>query len=163
MENIVEDVLFYLPDWSIHSKTGNKNIDYIEPFLSDEDLGEVKVAKRVTPREVEVVFKRAYNLLLSYCCVGKLSLTYPLVYQACCTYAAGLLYNKYTLTDRTNGDELIHEAKELIQPFVKVRYTSLLHRPHHHHLTPRKHMLHGVVYCKRHDVEIETFTKKIQE
>ena len=79
MENIVEDVLFYLPDWSIHSKTGNKNIDYIEPFLSDEDLGEVKVAKRVTPREVEVVFKRAYNLLLSYCCVGHMQQDYFII------------------------------------------------------------------------------------
>ena len=161
MQNIVEDVLFYLPDWSAHPSTNNQSIDYIEPFLTPEDMGEVKVSKRVTPREVEVTFKRAHNLLNSYCCVHELSLAYPIVYQACCTYAAGLLYNKYTLKeDRVNGDELIGEAKQLIIPFIRTGYTSLLHKPHKHHFHHHTCSVNIFTFCIRHEVEITTYTHK---
>jgi len=140
MNNLIEDVLFYLPDWTVQKSTQDNRADYIKPFLENEDIGEVKVAKRIKPREVEIMFRHAQDKLTVY--TGNYHLPeHPIMYRACCCYCAGLLFNKYTLSDQTQGNALLNEAKEMAKPFIRVRMYGLSgrHNKSHHTICPQRH------------------------
>lgn len=189
-ENIVEDVLSYLPNWGVKENTKGEptheyDHSYCEAFLPETKTNkeQLYIAKYVTADEIKNEYMFTEEYVKSY--TGRYRLPQsPELYMAICKFTAGNLYLKYTvkMNQQFYGDNLKKSAKALIEPYVIIESHDIGHRsrrrfdyppwyleerPHPHHRgdhPPRGGRFHGhhrpILHLKKPYFIIETITKK---
>ena len=139
MNNIVEDVLLYLPEWTTKPK---KNREKINTFMEDNDFKiftdeekkhqkevyeDINIRKHIPPKEILQTFHITKIRAATFLNRTKVPST-NICYNAVCMWTAGVLEEKYKF--KSNESQLIKEAKQMIQPYFNHQF-KILGQKHH--------------------------------
>ncbi|WP_455644834.1 hypothetical protein [Methanosphaera sp.] len=121
MNTIVEDVLIYLPEWTI--KPPHKpHPEYAKAFIDDKEdpqqiTSELNVRKHISPDEILRTYHMTRIRVANYLSRERV----PCVnacYVATCMWTAGVLEEKYKFKS-SQRSQLIIDARDMLQPYIR--------------------------------------------
>ncbi len=116
---IINDILFHLDGWKLNDHP--KETRHVQSFLEPgESTHSNMTRKEVTSREVLTSYEKAKVHALNYLHRTQFP-KHPIIYQAICYWAAGLLSEKaHFKDDKVNSSySLIEEARQMLKPHVR--------------------------------------------
>ncbi len=135
--SIIENkILSYLEGWkTVVLSSGSELTNEISSFLSDEEIENLNVVKKITSEELELFFTKASLQVTSYLGITLENIPseeYEVILEGICQWTAGLLWKKYNVKPVENvdetpftgyGDDLLYKAKKQLQPY---RYRKMI-------------------------------------
>lgn len=145
MNTIVEDVLFYLPEWTTRPKKNRAKVNaYMEdnefkifpenvdkPQTEEEYYEDINIRKHISESEIIQTYHNTKVMAARYLNRIKVPST-SICYNACIMWTAGILIEKYRFKNKST---LIQEAKEMIKPYFNYQFRVLNEKQKH----PPKH------------------------
>lgn len=147
MNTIVEDVLIYLPEWTIKPPS-KPHKEYAKAFLendSNELTSEINVRKHISSEEILKTYHMTKITVSNYLCREQVP-NVNTCYVATCMWTAGVLEEKYKFKSTTRS-QLILDAQKMLTPYIKHYFKVLNGHHHHHHCKPTfNNEIHLTVY-----------------
>lgn len=131
-DELINDILLYLPDWTTKPTHTTPQRHYARSFVDEETSKDFNERKHVNPDEVVQTYYRAKRFVQNYLHRDHLPEN-PVIYDYTCMWTAGLLEERYTFKTGEHS-KLVDDAKEELKPYIRREVINLnpQRKPKHH-------------------------------
>ena len=133
-DDYINRILAYLQGWVICDEAPLFDSEYAQSYLHHNDIDDsLNEVNHITKAELEIFYQKGKEATKSWIWFDYIPLIPP-VHEGMLMWTAGLIWKKYNvkeneLMDQTNaygyGDQLIAQAKKLLQPYIRTRLRGL--------------------------------------